>query len=56
MVNLWTSNCVVTFHLGPHKCLLNAYGALNGLLEIPQEKLELPGITSKTIQMKKGGL
>lgn len=44
MATLWTSNSEITFHLGSHKDLLNAYGASNGLLEIAQEKLELPGI------------
>ncbi|KAH6881133.1 hypothetical protein B0T10DRAFT_411352, partial [Thelonectria olida] len=56
MVNLWTSDSVAIFHLGSHKHLLNAYRAPNGLLKIPPERLGLPGIISKTVPMKKGGL
>ncbi|KAI3572188.1 hypothetical protein IWW34DRAFT_811365 [Fusarium oxysporum f. sp. albedinis] len=56
MVHLWSSNSVVIFHLGSHEHLLDADRAPNGLLEIPPEKLGLPGIISKTVPMKKGGL
>ncbi|KAI3576792.1 hypothetical protein IWW34DRAFT_85404 [Fusarium oxysporum f. sp. albedinis] len=56
MVHLWSSNSVVIFHFGSHKHLLDADRAPNGLLKIPPEKLGLPGIISKTVPMKKGGL
>ncbi|RSL40788.1 hypothetical protein CEP54_016020 [Fusarium duplospermum] len=56
MVHLWSSNSVAIFHLGSHKHLLGADRAPNGLLKIPPEKLGLPGIISKTVPMKKGGM
>ncbi|KAH7302880.1 hypothetical protein B0I35DRAFT_455432 [Stachybotrys elegans] len=56
MINVWTCDSVAVFHLGSHKHLLGAGEAPNGLLRISPEKLGLPGIVSKTVPMKTGGL
>ncbi|KAJ4206928.1 hypothetical protein NW759_014118 [Fusarium solani] len=56
MVNLWTSDSVVMFHVRSHNNHLMAQAAPNGLLKIPPESLGLPGIISKTAVMKTGGL
>ncbi|KAL2689078.1 hypothetical protein Neosp_003130 [[Neocosmospora] mangrovei] len=56
IVHLWTSDSVVMFHVRSHKNRLMAHEAPNGLLKVPPESLGLPGIVSKTVVMKAGGL
>ncbi|KAI8722785.1 hypothetical protein NCS52_00423300 [Fusarium sp. LHS14.1] len=56
VVNLWTSDSIIMFHLRSHENHLVAQAAPNGLLKIPPESLGLPGILSRTVVMKTGGL
>jgi hypothetical protein len=52
----WSSKSTGTLYFGSHKHYLGATEAENGLLAIPDEYLELPGITPHPVGMEHGGL
>ncbi|KAK3900116.1 hypothetical protein C8A05DRAFT_17539 [Staphylotrichum tortipilum] len=55
VVQIWSSGSEVIFYPGSHTHLLNAVGAQNGLLAIPPDRLNLPGINAKSVEMPNGG-
>ncbi|CRK12488.1 hypothetical protein BN1723_016554 [Verticillium longisporum] len=55
IVLLWASGSKAVFFGGSHLYLLNAVGAPNGLLSIPPENLERPGITRREEDIPDGG-
>lgn len=56
VVQLWSPASEVTFYTGSHLHALDAQQAPNGVLWIPQERLNLPGVTEKKEEMLGGGL